>query len=391
MTTRFLLFWTACLALACDNADKDEGISSGGDAVDVGGSSDGGDGGSGSGDDGGSGSGDDGGSGSGGSAGSGSGGSGSGGSGDCSVTVLDTYPGSGQSDWHYLTPLEVELNDSDSTARLSLSKGGSSVPGTFSTDDRDRILRFSPDDPLDPSTSYELSISLCSGDVSTSLSFSTSELGTPLDCSLEGKTYRAALEHGRFIKPDPAVASLLFDTFEDDFLLGVFSERGSSLELHAALSDGVGGPQNYCAPSIELGTATWSDPTFEFGPSDLTIEVAGVSIPVSSFYARGTFSPDCSYTGGGRWEGELDARVLAPLVGELLGAEDPDAVCALLTTFGVACEACSSDAEEYCIQVIVEDLQGSAIGTSLSCVSDEDCHPACSSSTCGDPSAGVCD
>jgi len=310
----------------------------------------------------------------------------------CTVTIDATYPEADQADWFYRSAVEAYINEADASATISLSSDAGDVSGSMSTDDDGLRLIFTPDAPLSPSTSYTMNISTCDGEGGASISFMTSELGTPIECDLSGKAYRVDLASARFVKPDPAVASLLFDALEDDILIGVSEQGDAELQMLGALSDGIGGQQNYCYPSIEFPTAAaFEDPFFSVGPADTTLNVADVSVTISQLGISGAFAPDCTYFGGGRLTGELDARVLGPLVGELLGEEDPDAICQLLTTFGVVCEACSSDGAEYCAAIEVVDIAAATTGVALSCVAGEECHPACTTSTCEDPTAGICD
>jgi hypothetical protein len=311
----------------------------------------------------------------------------------CEVTISETVPAADTTDFYYQSNIEVMLSEADSTATVTLSDdAGNDIAGTASTSEDGTVIYFDPTDNLAPLTGYTISISTCGGEQNSSVAFSTSELGTPIECDLSGKAYRVDLASARFVQPDPAVASLLFDALEDDILLGVSSQGDASLTMLGALSDGAGGQQNYCLPSIEFPTeAVFDDPAFSVGPADTTIDVAGVSVTISNFGISGAFAPDCTYFGGGKLTGELDARVLGPLVGELLGEEDPDAICSLLTTFGVTCNPCSSDGEPYCAAVEVDQIAASTTGVALSCVSGEECHPACATSTCDDPTAGICD
>ncbi len=381
------------LLVGCDDT-KDGGISSGGEAVDAG--SNGDDGGSGSGDEGGSGSGagtsDGSGTGdSGGSGGSGgTGGSGSGSGEDCWTEVADSYPEDGAADWYYRSPLEVYLSEPDPTATVTLEQDGTPVSGTVEVDDDGQQLRFTPDALLSPSTAYTLAVTVCGGDVASSLSFTTSDLGTPLACDLDDHAY--VLDHagGRYVEPR-ALAELLFESLEDNLIVGLTGNAAGGVDAQAARSDGWGGRQDYCLPSIDLTTSSWTDPTFVLDPVDVVLPMAGLLVPVEDLTIAGSVAADCSRVGGVSWTGALDARALGPLLGELLGSEDPDEICVLFESFGVECAACTDDGAPYCVPVKVTDIEGEDLGVGLSCVSEVDCHPGCPTTTCEDPSVGVCD
>ncbi len=305
----------------------------------------------------------------------------------------ETVPASDANDWYYLSPVEALLSEGDASATITLADGsGADVAGTVTLEDDNTRVIFTPSAPLSPSTDYSMTVSTCDGEGGGSISFRTSDLGGPITCDLTGKSYRVDLLSARFIQPGEAIASLLFEQLSDDILIGVSAQNETSLNMLGALSDGAGGNQNHCYPSIDFPeAASFSDPGFSVGPADTTLEVAGYSIEISNLGISGSFAPDCSYFGGGKLVGELDARVLAPLVSELVGTDDPDEICGFLVTFGVACETCSSDGAPYCAAVEVDQINAAEIaGESIDCVSLEECHPECASSACLNTADGDC-
>lgn len=322
-------------------------------------------------------------------------GGGSGDDGECSITFTHNNPGDGETEWYYKAALEVELSEADDTTDITVTDaGGAAVDGSVSFSENGLTAYFTPSADLAPSTSYTVDVSVCSGGGSGSIGFSTSDLGTPLACDLTGDTFRVNLAEARFLKP-AGVAALLLDALEDDILVGVQSMGESELDMLGALSDGLGGGQNLCYPSIPFPPASFDDPAFEVGPADTTLNVSGIELEISNLSISGAFASDCSYFGGGQLAGELDARVLGPLVGDLLGVTDPDEICGLLVTFGVTCDTCSSDGEPYCADILVDQIVASNAAITLSCVSLEECHPSCPTSgdnpECADPLDGVCD
>ena len=323
---------------------------------------------------------------------SGSAGGGEGGEESCDVTFT-TFPEDGVNDFYFQSSVEALLSEADATATITLSDAsGAEVAGTISVEDDTRVV-FTPDADLMPSTEYSMTVSTCNGESGSSITFSTSELGTPIDCDLTGKSYRVNLLDARFIQPGEAIAALLFDALTVDVLLGIDSATETDIQMLGAVSESLGGLQDYCTPSIDFPTAaTFDNPVFSVGPADTTLEVAGTEVTISGLNISGAFAPDCSYFGGGRLLGELDARVLAPLVGELAGTEDPDEICGFLAPLGVTCEPCASDSQPYCAQVEVDQITATNYGQSLACVSMEECHPLCSdnSEECTDPNAGDC-
>jgi hypothetical protein len=242
---------------------------------------------------------------------------------------------------------------------------------------------------LAPSTAYTVNISVCDGGANGSAAFTTSSLGAPVTVDLSGSTFVVNLAESRFVQP-AGVADLLLGSLENNILVGVSTASDTSIEMIGAIDADGSGVQDYCTPSIPFPTATFDNPSFQVGPADTTLNVAGVSITINGLSISGAFSADGSYFGGGRLEGQLDARTLAPLLGDLLGVTDPDEVCGLLIGFGVTCGACDSDGAAYCVDVLADQITATAQGASLVCIDEEDCHSECASSTCEDTSAGEC-
>jgi len=322
---------------------------------------------------------------------SGDGGAGDGGDGGgCDVTFALSNPAADSTTHFYLDPVEVTLSTADATASLSIADAaGTAVAGStsFSADGLTAI--FTPDAGFAPSTAYTVNISVCDGGTNSSAGFTTSALGGPVTVDLSGTTYVVNLAESRFVQP-AGVADLLLGSLENNILVGVRSATDTSIEMIGAIDDAGSGAQDYCTPSIPFPTATFNNPAFQVGPADTTLNVAGVSITINGLSISGAFAADGSYFGGGRLEGQLDARTLAPLLGDLLGVTDPDEVCGLLIGFGVTCGACDSDGAAYCVDVLADQITATAQGAELVCVDESDCHPECASSTCDDTSAGEC-
>lgn len=311
----------------------------------------------------------------------------------CEVSVDSTFPEADASDHYYLAAVEFELSDPDSTATLTVTDAsGAEVAGSVTTNDDGDVLYFEADGGFDPSSTYTATASICGGELNPSISFSTSELGTARDCDLTGKSYVVDLNNARFVEPE-GVADLLLSQLENNILLGVSGYADSDyLDIVGAISVDGGTEQDFCTESIDFSGVDFSmDPTFNAGPADTTFSVAGYDIVINQLQISGTFAPDCSYFGGGVLAGELDARLLAPLLLELLDTDDPDYICELLVGFGVNCGACSSDGEEYCLTILADSLVATELGTEIECVDESDCHAQCAESTCEDTSLGECE
>jgi len=292
----------------------------------------------------------------------GDGGTGDGGSG-CTAEVDSTWPANGETSAYYRTNVEFDLSDPDTTAVITLAdSAGSAVAGTSTLNDAGDVVLFTPDAPLASGTTYTATLAYCSGN--PEISFTTSSLGAPLAASIDGNAYIVDLNGARFLQP-AGVADLLLSQLNNSILMGV-QTSSPNLQMIGAISVDGGTDQDVCTPTIDFPSADFSDsPYFAVGPQDTTISAAGYDIEISQLMISGTFSADGTYFGGGVLAGQLDARVLAPLVGSLLGTKDPDAICATVAGFGVTCTECASDGQPYCLDVLVEDITATALGTAI--------------------------
>ena len=297
----------------------------------------------------------------------------------CTVEVSSTVPSADAVDAYYRADIEFHLSEADETASLTVTDaGGAAVDGTSWTSDDGTVVYFTPTDALAPSSSYTATLDMCQDKddpKSPAISFTTSSLGEAVECELSGRTFLVDLANARFVKPE-GVAELLLGQLEDDILMGVMSESDTEVEMLGALGSPDG--QDYCTPTIDFPVADYTNaPYFSVGPQDTAIAAAGYDIEISNLMISGTFAGDCGSFGGGVLGGELDARILGVLLGELVGTEDPDEVCTLLTGFGVTCGACASDGEPYCIEILADQLTALEMDASLECVSESDCHESC--------------
>jgi len=295
----------------------------------------------------------------------------------CDVSVDSTFPSDGAPDHYYQAAVEFELSDDDDSASLTLTDAaGAEVPGTTSV--VGDTIYFAATDGFQPSSTYTATATLCDGELNPAISFTTSDLGTARDCDLTDKAFVVDLNNARFVEPE-GVADLLLSQLENNIILGVSSYSDADyIDIVGAISVDGGTDQDFCTESIDFSGVDFAqDPTFSAGPADTTFSVAGYDIVINSLEISGTFSSDCTYFGGGVLAGELDARLLAPLLLELLDTDDPDYICELLVGFGVTCQACSSDGAEYCVNLLADSLSAIDSGTPVECVAEGDCHAEC--------------
>lgn len=306
------------------------------------------------------------------------GGTGDGGTSACDVEITSNFPADGSDDAYYRTTVEFKLNKADpnGTPTITVNGGGSDVAGTTTLSEDSKTVIFTPSSPLASNTTYTATIEFCRGE--DSISFTTSGLGAPLTASIDGNAYVVDLQGADFVQP-AGVADLLLGQLENNILLGVKSSS-PNLQMIGAISEDGSTAQDMCNESIPFPAADFSQsPYFQVGPQDTTISVAGFDVDILELAVSGTFASDGSYFGGGTLAGELDARLLAPLVGDLLGTTDPDAICGVVAGFGVSCQACSSDGQPYCLEVFVRDITATKLSASVVEVTAADvaANPSC--------------
>ena len=301
----------------------------------------------------------------------------------CEVEQVEpSYPEADGAEFYYRGHVEFVFDGIDEDASLTLADGGgTAVDGTTSWEENK--LSFAPAAPLAPSTGYVATLNHCAGE--STIQFMTSPLGGALEdgVDLVGKSYVVSLDSARFVKP-AGVGGLLLGLLEQYILLGVSSVSDTEIQMLGAISKSKDDPsQDTCEPSINFPTAAdfTTAPFFSVGPESTELSVAGVSVVINDLMIAGDFSADGSYIGGAILAGLLDARDLAGVLVDngLIEDDDPGAVCDLIATFGVPCDACS-DGENYCLSIYVDQITAEEADESLISVDTcdvETCDAGC--------------
>ena len=296
------------------------------------------------------------------------------------------YPSmDGASDFYYRGSVEFVFDGFDEGATIELTDGaGANVAGN--TNWEGSSLLFAPSVPLAASTNYSATLTHCAG--SASVSFRTSNLGSALEVDpsdLVGNTYVIELDGARVVQP-AGVGSLLLGMFEQDILLGVTNASDTEIEMMGAISRDDSTAQDLCAPSTDFPQAAdfTSAPFFSIGPQDTNL----YNISISQLNIAGDFTADGSQIDGAILSGEIDARdLVGALVSRgLLEEEDPNALCDLIGTFGVACEACATDGEPYCLSLYIDQITANLDDQTL--IAQDECDPEACSDGC-DETAGI--
>ena len=313
--------------------------------------------------------------------------------GDTCTNAATPFPASGATNIYYRTTVEAKFQAADQTATLTVD----GVNGTTAW--RGNTLVFTPDAPLAPNTSYNVSLSYTCGD--STWSFTTSEVGAATDVTgLNGRAYALDLnaESVRFVQPE-GVGDLLGDYLTTDVLMGVESADASSIQMIGAIGIEGASPaaQDTCNPTIPFPQADFTEnPYFQAGPATTTINVEDYEITINDLLIAGAFAPDGSYISGAVLSGSIDTRPLAVLLDDTCTDEGEDAngdgvadcraaICDLAVTIGVACETCT-DGKDYCLSLYVDGIVATELTESLveiptqedaclreECAEDSDC------------------
>lgn len=280
---------------------------------------------------------------------------------ECTTTIGSIEPADGATDVYYRDSMIVNFEGDGGSATLSLAdSSGVPVPvtATFTSGNVQAIVV--PDSPLTPLTGYQLSATVC--DVDTTSTFTTSELGTPLDedtLTLLGKTFSFRLSDSDIT--EPAFLNLIAGTYLTvPILLGVESVDSAQIHMIGGLGDDSGATiKQESLPTWDFPSADFTTQPFFHAESPLiTIMYGDVPIPIADFNISGTFNRTGTTIEEGHATGIGDSRYMSELVGK--PADDYGAVCDLAAAAGVVCTACA-DGEPYCLYIVAENIIASEV------------------------------
>jgi hypothetical protein len=80
--------------------------------------------------------------------------------------------------------------------------------------------------------------------------------------------------------------------------------------------------------------------------------------------------------------GSLDMREVGPALSSLGDAlpfdlSDPDDACDTLSLLGISCVECPSDGSEYCLTLVLSDIEALATGTPVEVLTEDDISEEC--------------
>ena len=309
----------------------------------------------------------------------------------CSAQIASTSPFPDSTNMYHRDFISVELSEADEAAYIALfDANGSSIAGTSAHSGTQ--ITFTPDRPLLPSHSYQVQVSYCGSPEPVSYTVQTSDLGEPLrdgTSSLIGKTYLVDVSSGRVLEP-LGVGDLLQGLLQNTFLITVKDVVQDRLEVRVALTEAESEKQNFCVPSMEeFPRIDVSESSYiSVVENDIPINIAEHNFVLHDLVASGTISPDGLYLGEIEVEGMLDLREVAPIVQELgVTVEDAESFCDVLDGFDSACQPCPTDAQPYCLAIVVDKIKANEQPMQTYPVCESNCHERCSDivDTCEEP------
>ena len=280
----------------------------------------------------------------------------------CGLVALDPADGAEVS-WR--SSVTVTLDETDTEAHVEvLDADGVKIAG-FNVNEG-AVIRFTPESPLAPDTTWTLKVHACDGVFSST--FSTSSVGRPVSTpsSLEDATFALDLSDGTLREPAgaEAVLGVLLTSFP--LLAGVRSVGEGTVEMIGAV--GVGDPrvQDPCSRTIDMPTFVFENPWFSVDMRSFAIPYEDGEIEVLSATLSGTFSADGQEIEELAFKGTLDTRPLVPVFDD--SADAPaSAVCDLLSSgYGVSCVDCPGTAGPYCVDLDIAGARGARIDGTIS-------------------------
>lgn len=278
---------------------------------------------------------------------------------DCE-SVSDQFPGDGAAGVYYRTAFSWSFTAVDDSASVALT--GPDGPVTGSGEFVGNTFVWEADEPLAPSTTYDLTLSFCDGEQNPTSQFTTSDVGASTDAALlADKSFVLDLQDPgvNFIEP-PGVGGLLQSQLAGvNVLVGVVSADATNIQMRGAIANDANPPvQEECTESIPFPSANFTEnPYFEIGPETTTITVADVSVQIQDLKISGAFNQGATEISGAVLEGNVDTR---PLVDSLAPGAGDSGVCDLVGQFGVNCVDCGGG-EVFCLSLKVNNINAAEL------------------------------
>ncbi|MEZ4240295.1 MAG: hypothetical protein R3F59_29900 [Myxococcota bacterium] len=271
----------------------------------------------------------------------------------CTNSATAVFPTQGDADVYYRTKVRFALDTEDATAAIAVTdNAGTEVPGSSTVTGKEVLWTGSA--PLSPSTEYTATASYECGN--SAITFTTSTTGSPTEVDVTGSTFALDVANGQWLEP-AGVGTLLASQLGDtQIFVSPTAVDAASVTMFGAI--GSGGTQDLCSPSIPFPAADFEDPYFSLQSDLLPLVISGFVINIQDLDLSGAFSPDGTRIQGASLRGSVDTRPLGEVF-DLGTAED--AVCQFVAGIGVNCVACSDGSGDYCLSVLVENIEAPVI------------------------------
>ena len=289
----------------------------------------------------------------------------------CDTTINEVTPLNGATEHYYLDPIVFELSEADPTARVEAPFSGET---TVSEDGL--TITYTPNEPLAPSTTYDVTLRFCRGE--PTVSFTTSHYGAPLEASTElaGATFTLSFTGGEMLIGENA-GELMNAIFRWPILVQIVDVDGAYLNVLAGIGlEGVEPvQQNTCARTIEMNQIPTADLPYVSGRvEDSTFGAYGGEIRFESFDFDTTISADGQSIGGMRYDAVFGVDEIVELLPDF---GDVDSLCALASNLDIPCEPCPSDEDLSCIRVSSHHIQGTRVDNTLVPITEPGTHEDC--------------
>ena len=272
----------------------------------------------------------------------------------CTLSVVDTAPGNGESSWLYSDPLRVTFDEPGESATFGLvDAAGNPIAVTPTWDKGSNAVSL--DAPLAGSTSYTFTVTACG--VVTAVDFTTSVYGLPLTIdpsTLVGNTYLFDLANAEYSQP-PGIGALVALYVSAQVLIGVTAVDGATIDLLGGqgVIDGGSLQQDLDIDTFAF-TADFTDAPFLRGAADEIQIVVDNTYTLYDFDIEGTFAPDGSSIGGAQLAMKVDTTNLGEAM-NLPDDDDPMAVCNFIEPLGIPCETCpGGKGLDNCIAIVAQ-------------------------------------
>jgi len=278
----------------------------------------------------------------------------------CDVSALDeTWPGDG------LSPASRDIRLSATFSGTASEEGvvftvldaaGTAVPGAVTL--ADGQATWAPDALLTENAAYTWTVGVC--DATGGGGFTTGAWGDRVDpAAMADASYQLDLADATWLAPrnGEAIFSSLFDGV---LLLGVEGADETEVDVLAAVGEIYDDEvlQDPCYATADFDPSDFrNNPYLSVGPTTLSLNVSGITVPLQNVYVSGAFVGD-SALADGTLDAELDMRTAA----DSFGGYSASDLCDMLQTYiGLSCVACSADGEELCVQLELEDITGNLV------------------------------